>query len=180
MKTLLTLMFALLAPALVTNALAATPKNKALTDPQIAAILIAANEVDIDTAKFVESKTSSDLVKKYTQRITGEHTEANHQIKELDKQLGITPEETKLSKSIRSDRKRTVDRLKKLNGGKLDTAYLNDELVFHRQVIDILDNQLIPSASSEELKKLLIQLRPGLVSHLEFAEQTLFYVDQMR
>ena len=52
--------------------------------------------------------------------------------------------------------------------------------MFHRQVIDILDNQLIPSASSEELKKLLIQLRPGLVSHLEFADQTLFYVDQMR
>lgn len=101
MKTLLTLMFALLAPALVTNVLAATPKNKALTDPQIAAILIAASEVDIDTAKFVESKTSNDLVKKYTQRITGEHPEATHQIKELDKQLGITPEETKLSKSIR-------------------------------------------------------------------------------
>jgi putative membrane protein len=52
--------------------------------------------------------------------------------------------------------------------------------VFHRQVIDILDSQLIPSASSEELKKLLVQLRPGLVSHLEFAEQTLYYVDQMR
>lgn len=180
MKTLLTLMLALLAPALVTDALAAAPKNKALTDAQITAVLIAANEVDIDTAKFVESKTSSDLVKKYTQRIVAEHTDANHQVKELDKQLGITPEETKLSKSIRSDRKRTDDRLKKLTGGKLDTAYLNDEIVFHRQVIDILDSQLIPSASSEELKKLLVQLRPGLVSHLEFAEQTLYYVDQMR
>jgi len=179
MKTLLALMFALLAPALVTDTLAAT-KNKALTDAQVVAILIAANEVDIDTARFAESKTSSDLVKMYAQRVAGEHTEANHKIMEFDKELGITPEETKLSKSIRSDRKRAVDRLKKLSGRKFDKTYLNDEVVFHRQVIDVLDNQLLPSARSEELKKFLVHLRPALASHLEFAEQTLYYVDEMR
>jgi putative membrane protein len=179
MKTLLALMFALLAPALVTDSFAAENK-KGLSDAQIAAILIAANEVDIDAARLAESRTSNDQVKAYAERIVSEHTEANHQAKEVAKKLDMVPEENKLSNSLRSDRKRAVDRLKTLNGRQFDKAYLNDEVVFHKQVIDVVDNQLMPSASRDELKKLLIKIRPALVSHLEYAEQTQQYVDQMR
>jgi putative membrane protein len=179
MKTFLALMFALLAPALVTDSLAAENK-KGLSDAQITAILIAANEVDIDAARLAESRTSNDQVKAYAERIVSEHTDANHQAKEVAKKLDMAPEENKLSNSLRSDRKRAVDRLKTLNGRQFDKAYLNDEVVFHKQVIDVVDNQLMPSASRDELKKLLIKIRPALVSHLEYAEQTHQYVDQMR
>ena len=84
----------------------------------------------------------------------------------------MVPEENKLSNSLRSDRKRAVDRLKTLNGRQFDKAYLNDEVVFHKQVIDVVDNQLMPSASRDELKKLLIKIRPTLVSHLSMPTRT--------
>jgi putative membrane protein len=38
-------------------------------------------------------------------------------------------------------------------------------------VIDVVDNKLIPNAKNEELKAMLVKVRPSLVSHLEQAQK---------
>jgi hypothetical protein len=42
---------------------------------------------------------------------------------------------------------------------------------YHQQVIDALDKTLIPGATNEELKALLVKVRPAFVAHLERASQ---------
>ena len=43
-------------------------------------------------------------------------------------------------------------------------------MAYHQQVIDALDKTLIPSAIIEQLKALLVKVRPAFVAHLEHAK----------
>jgi putative membrane protein len=43
-------------------------------------------------------------------------------------------------------------------------------VVYHQAVIDALDKTLIPNAKNEELKALMVKVRPAFVAHLEHAK----------
>ena len=49
-------------------------------------------------------------------------------------------------------------------------SYIDHEVVYHQQVLDAVDKTLIPSAKNEELKALLVKVRPAFVAHLEHAK----------
>jgi putative membrane protein len=49
-------------------------------------------------------------------------------------------------------------------------AYINHEVVYHEQVLDAVDKTLIPNAKNEELKALIVKVRPAFVAHLEHAK----------
>jgi putative membrane protein len=63
------------------------------TDPQIAAIVVTANQVDIDAGKLAESKTTSTPVKQFAERMVTDHTGVNQAATDLVHKLGVTPED---------------------------------------------------------------------------------------
>ena len=145
-----------------------------LNDAQIAAIAVAANEVDINAAKVAESKASNPEAKAF------DHTDVIKQATALVTKLKVTPEENIVSRSVRSDGQKNLDRIKKLNGKPFDKAYIYEEIVFHKQVLDLIDQRLLPSAQNEELKALLVKVRAAVASHLEHAQKIQPIVDEMR
>ena len=60
--------------------------------------------------------------------------------------------------------------LKGLSGAAFDKAYIDHEVVYHAQVLDAVDKTLIPNAKNEELKALLVKVRPAFVAHLDHAK----------
>ena len=60
--------------------------------------------------------------------------------------------------------------LKKLKGGQFDKAYIDHEVAYHQQVLDAIDKVLVPSAQNQELKDLIVKVRPAFVAHLEHAK----------
>ena len=60
--------------------------------------------------------------------------------------------------------------LKKLNGAAFDKAYIDHEVAYHQAVLDAIDKTLIPSAKNEELKGLIIKVRPAIAAHLDHAK----------
>ena len=46
-----------------------------------------------------------------------------------------------------------------------------NEVTYHQAVLDALDKTLIPNAKNEELKALMVKVRPAFVAHLEHAKQ---------
>lgn len=176
MKNLLILGIALMLPAFIASAADKTNLN----DAQIAAIVVAANQVDIDAGKAAESKSSNKEVKAFAHRMIGDHTDVNKQATALVTKLKVTPEENVVSKGLSSDGKINLERINRLDGKSFDKAYIYQEVVFHRHVLDVIDNQLLPGAKNEELKSLLAKVRPAVASHLEHAEKLQGLVDQMR
>src|SRR5450755_3795580 len=141
------------------------------TDPQIAAIVVTANQVDIDAGKLAMSKSSSKDVKTFAQLMITDHTGVNKSATELVTKLHVTPESNPTSQSLQKGGDDNLAALKKLSGSAFDRAYVDHEIVYHQAVIDAVDTTLIPNAQNAELKALLIKVRPAFVAHLDHAKQ---------
>ena len=63
-----------------------------------------------------------------------------------------------------------VKKLKGLKGAEFDKAYTDHEVAYHEQVLDAIDKTLVPNAKNEELKALIVKVRPAFVAHLDHAK----------
>jgi len=149
---------------------AASALAQAPSDAQIAAIVVTANQVDIDAGKLAESKASNAEVKAFGKQMVTDHSGVNKQAVALVTKLKVTPEENATSKALKAGGADNVKSLEKLSGAAFDRAYVDHEVVYHQQVLDAVDKTLIPSAQNAELKSLLVAVRPAFVAHLEHAK----------
>jgi putative membrane protein len=140
------------------------------TDPQIAAIVVTANQVDIDAGKLAASRTKSGEVRKFAQQMVTDHSGVNKQATALVTKLKVKPEPNDTSRSLQKGGDENIAKLKKMKGAEFDKAYVEHEVAYHQAVIDALDKTLVPSASNAELKDLLVKVRPAFVAHLDHAK----------
>ena len=152
-------------------AIPAAAAAQAPNDAQIAAIVVTANQVDIDAGKLAESHGSSAEVKAFGKQMVTDHTGVNQQATALVTKLKVSPQDNPTAQSLKSGGEKNVANLKSLKGAAFDKAYVDNEVTYHQQVIDALDKTLIPSASNAELKALLVKVRPAFVAHLEHAKK---------
>lgn len=143
----------------------------ALTDPEIAAVVIAANDVDIEAGKLARDKASSPEVRQFAETMVTDHEALNEQTKQLAKKLKVEAKENPTSKKLKEDGKATRDRLSRLEGEQFDRAYIDHEVTYHTAVIDTVKTQLLPNAKNPELKALLQKAAPVLQEHLDHARQ---------
>jgi len=140
------------------------------TDAEIAAIVVAANQVDIDAGKLAADKAQSADVRALAQRMVTDHTGVNGQASALVKKLQVTPKSNPTSESLAKGGADNLKKLRGLSGAAFDQAYVINEVTYHQAVIDALDQTLIPNAKNAELRDLLVKVRPAFVSHLEHAK----------
>lgn len=142
-----------------------------VSDAEIAAIVVTANQVDIDAGELARTKATNADVKKFAEQMVTDHTGVNKQATELVTKLGVTPKENATSKQLKAGGDENLAKLKKLEGQAFDKAYIDHEVAYHQQVLDALDKTLVPSADNAELKALLVKVRPAFVAHLEHAKK---------
>lgn len=142
-----------------------------LNDAQIAAIVVAANTVDINAGKLAEKQARNNQVRTFGRQMVTDHTGVNKQATALVTKLKLQPEESDASKKLKSDGDANITHLKKLKGKAFDHAYIDNEVIYHQAVIDMMDKTLVPDASNAELKDLLTKVRPAFVAHLDHAKK---------
>ena len=143
---------------------------QAPNDAQIAHIVVTANQVDIDAGKVAQTHAHSAEVKAFGKQMVTDHTAVNKQATALVTKLKVKPEDSPTSQSLKSGGDANVKNLKTLKGAAFDKAYVDHEVAYHQAVLDALDKTLIPGAQNEELKALLVKVRPAFVAHLEHAK----------
>lgn len=158
------------ASVLALAASAASAQSSGPNDAQIAAIVVTANQVDIDAGKLAVSKSTDKSVKEFAQRMITDHTGVNQAATDLVTKLKVKPEENSTSKGLQKSGDETLKRLSGLKGAAFDKAYVDNEVTYHQTVLDALDKTLIPSAKNAELKALLVKVRPAFVAHLDHAK----------
>ena len=145
----------------------AAPPN----DAQIAQIVLTADSVDVDYGNLAVKKTKNAAVKAFAETMIRDHTAVNAKATALAKKLGVTPEASDTSKSLKSDGEKEIAKLKAIHGAEFDKAYIDNEVAYHESVIGALDKVLLPNAKNAELKSLLETGRPIFVSHLNHAKE---------
>ena len=140
------------------------------SDAQIAAIVVTANQVDIDAGQLAGQRSRSEPVQSFARLMVSDHASVNQQATALAGRLKLTPEDNPTSASLKQGGQDNLQRLQALHGEAFDRAYVDHEVSYHQAVIDALDKTLIPGARNSELKALLVKVRPAFVAHLEHAK----------
>ena len=180
MKLLSRVIPSLLVAALAAVSLSASADARAakaskaapLTDANIAAIVLAANSIDIENAQLALKTSTDESVKAFAQMMVTDHTSVNDKAKALAGKLKLTPVGNAASRGLVKSTGARRAELAKLTGGAFDQAYLDNEISYHQAVLDMLDQQLVPGAKNAELKDLLTSVRPAFVAHLDKAKET--------
>ncbi len=141
-----------------------------VTDPQIAAIVVAANSTDSAGGTLAGEKGTNPKVKEFAQRMVTDHSGVNQQAVALVTKLGVTPEENNTSRQLAQGGEQTRQRLSGLSGASFDRGYIDSEVEYHETVLQAIDSTLIPSAQNAELKAMLQQVRPAIQAHLDMAK----------
>ena len=125
------------------------------SDAEIAHIAYTAGALDAAAAKQALAKTTNPQVRAFAEVMLRDHEAVNGKALELVKKLNVTPADNVTSQALAKQAKETEARLAALNGAAFDTAYVQNEVAFHREVNGALKGTLIPSAKNGELKSLL-------------------------
>jgi putative membrane protein len=142
-----------------------------INDAQIAAIVLTANQVDIDAGKLAEATSTNSAVKQFAQLMVKDHSGVNKAATDLAGKLKLTPQENATSKSLKAGGDKNLHHLKTLKGAAFDKAYVDQEVAYHAAVLEAVDKTLVPNANHAELKALLVKVRPAFVAHLDHAKQ---------
>src|ERR1044072_2370431 len=133
------------------SAQAQTSPAGAPTDPQIAMIVVTADNVDIAAGKLAAKKSTNPKVKEFAESMVRDHTSVNKQATDLAKKLKLTPEQSPTSQNLKSGGDKTLTTLRGLSGSEFDKAYIYNEVTYHEAVIKGMDDPLIPNGKNADL-----------------------------
>lgn len=153
-----------------TSAPAATGAGK-VTQANVVAIILAANNTDLSYARLVPARASSPEVKAFAQRMLTDHTALNTRIMDISTSNRITAEDDAISLDFRDHSAARRDILRELDGAKFDSTYIANEIQYHQELLDAISGVLIPSTKAGELRDFVTNLRPAVSAHLAHAEQ---------
>lgn len=146
------------------------PGASTVTDPQIAAIVVAANNADIEGGRLAASTSANAKVKEFANRMITDHGGVNKAATALVTKLNVTPEENPASRQQTETGEQVRQTLRGKSGAEFDRAYIASEVTYHEQLLGAIDTVLLPSAQNAELKALLEQTRPAVEAHLKHAQ----------
>lgn len=143
-----------------------------LTDPEIASVAVTANQIDVNYGKIAMRKSRNPEIRKFAETMIKDHTDIIKQAVALATKLHVTPKTNATTKSLLEGEKKTTRMLNSKKGKAFDEAYIDNEVAYHKAVINAVQNVLIPDSQNQQLKDLLTKVMPLLNSHLQMAENT--------
>ena len=144
------------------------PAAPALTDPNIAAILDAANATDSSAGAIAATKGTNAEVRTFARNMMRDHHALRKAGEDLVKKLNVTPElpagdNSQAAATAWNDSLRAMPR-----GAAFDKAYIDHEVTYHEAVLATAQSAL-GAAQNAELKNLIQKAAPNIQAHLEHA-----------
>jgi putative membrane protein len=143
--------------------------DTAITDAGIAAIVVAANTVDVKNGELAQKNSASDAVKTLASQMITDHTSVNAKVNQLASRFGLAPKDNDASRRITSDGNAARAQLEGKTGAEFDRDWVANEIAYHEAVLGLLDTVLIPRATNADLVALLRAVRPTLAQHVDHA-----------
>lgn len=162
---------AILAAGLVAAAFSFAAEKHDLDDEHILDIVAAVNSMAIEASEFARARAASAEVGAYAGQLVEEHTNVGRLLTELAATFGLTPRDHPVSTELRMDAARYRVLLERASDPEFDLLYIDQKVIFHQNVLDMIDNQLMPAAGRHEVKALLYGLFAPFTEHLARAQE---------
>lgn len=134
-------------------------------DEFIAAIFLQVNDVDIENARLLQRSLVDSEVMKIPRMILEEHVPIRARFVNLLKILGIQPVLPEAYGGYWEEDRFRED-LKLVSRKDAGTLYIDYEYVFSKQVVDLIEDRLIPTCHDGQLKAFLVGVLPQMRRHL--------------
>ncbi len=148
---------------------AATVQAEALDDEKILQVAHVAHESQIEQARLAEQRATDPRVRELAAATVRSDTLADRRGDRLARTQRLSPHESAISVKLKEDARQRLDELGAKAGPEFDRAYLDAQLATQRQVLDLIDDKLLPNASSPEVKALVRSIRPDLARRYDRA-----------
>lgn len=137
-------------------------------EAEAAQILRAINENEIAVSRIARQRSQNEDILRYAAVMIADHSGMTQLI---DSMLpAISDSVNAESRALRVAGAVLADSLGRIEGG-FNNSYITTQIAAHEQALLLLDTAIIPSARNPQLKKLLRDLRPAVVAHLQRAQQ---------
>lgn len=142
-----------------------------LTDAQVLGLIGTANDAEIAAGQVATTKGQNTAVKTYAAKMVAEHTAANVKLKALEVKSKINREESDTSKELKKNSDAMVDNLKNAKDADFDKAYIDGQVKMHQDLLNALDQNIIPNAQNADVKAFLQDVRAAVEAHLKEAQK---------
>lgn len=141
-----------------------------LSDAEIASVAVVANQNDIDFAEIALKRSKNPKVLNFAEAMARDHQQIIDMAVALVTKLNVTPKDNPVSQKLLSDAEQTKAMLRSASTEEFDKVYVDNEVAYHKAVIDAVEGVLIPQSQNKELNQLLQQALPLLQAHLDHAK----------
>ncbi|HEX7667337.1 MAG TPA: DUF4142 domain-containing protein, partial [Polyangiaceae bacterium] len=142
-----------------------------LNDGQILGITDAANKGEVDQAKMALKSGKSADVKAFAKMMVSDHTDAMKKLDALAAGKSIVTATSDDATKIQTDGQAAAGTLGSLTGKDFDKQYIDLQVTEHQQVLDALDQKLIPQSTNPDFKTALKGVRDKVAGHLKKAQE---------
>lgn len=160
--------FASTSPATDSRVLAKTEKT--LSDNEVFGVVITANEGEVEMAEVAAKKATHDEVKQFAGMMKAHHSAATTKAKTMGTKAKLSTADNEVSGYLKASTDETLKELRERDAGSFDKAYMDSQVKAHRDVLQAIDNRLMPAATNGELKSTLTEMRRVVSEHLTKAE----------
>jgi putative membrane protein len=144
-----------------------------LADPQVAGVMAAIDNSEIEAGMAAQKKGVSQEVRSYAQHMVTQHSQLKNELNSLLQKQGISMATSPDSNQLSLEARTTTDKLNAKSGPEFDNAYIDAQLADHKKAIETIDAKLVPVTKNPELLNFIKnRVRPGIEKHLKMAEQT--------
>jgi putative membrane protein len=148
-----------------------TSRLTRVPDANTASILLASHNVVLAAARIAATRAQNRDVKLLARNLVTDHTTMSATLTRLLASAELTPRDDDVTRLLRDQSAARRDTLRTLSGWTFDSAYVDNEVRYHRELLVAIDRVFIPSVRNARLRDYVSSMRPTIASHLELAEQ---------
>lgn len=141
-----------------------------MTDAQIVRSLLTANSLDSAAGAEAVKAASAAEVRAFASDMVKDHGALNAKVTDLVNRSMMAPETSSHVTTFESMASQTKSLLAGKTSADYDLSYIDSEVAMHQALLDHIDHDLMPRATSADLKPLLEQARASVLAHLERAK----------
>jgi putative membrane protein len=145
-------------------------QQRTLNEGQILQVLATVDTGETAQAQLAITRATSPEVRQFANHMIEQHTRSKEEGAQFAEQSGITLTSSKLSQTLDEKGAEQLQKLQKTADGEFDGDYMKAQVKQHQEVLNKLNDELIPSASPRTREQL--ETARGMVQHhLERAKQ---------
>ncbi len=147
--------------------------EKPLSDAEVLSVAETAHKGEIQMADIALKKGSSPEVKQFANMMKNMHQQGLDSGKKLAQKANLSPAESDATTTLKTETEKTVTELKDKKGKDFDRTYMDAQVKAHKDVLEMIDNRLLPSAQNADVKAMVSTMRTQVAEHLTKAEDSL-------